>query len=36
MGTKREVELENSELREKLEEIYDLVGEALGYDEDEE
>ena len=36
MGTKRELQEENETLREKLEEAYDLIGDALGFDEEEE
>ena len=36
MATKRELEEENATLREKLEEIYDLIGDALGFDDNEE
>ena len=36
MGTKRELQEENETLREKLEEAYDLIGDALGFDENEE
>jgi hypothetical protein len=33
--TKRELLEENDELRSKLEEIHSQIGDALGYDEDE-
>ena len=33
MSTKRELQEENEELREKLEEVYDTVGGALGLNE---
>ena len=36
MGTKRELQEENETLREKLEEAYDLIGDALGFDDNEE
>ena len=36
MATKRELQEENETLREKLEEAYDLIGDALGFDENEE
>ena len=36
MGTKRELQEENETLREKLEETYDLIGDALGFDSDDE
>ncbi|NOT95340.1 MAG: hypothetical protein HOP00_03415 [Nitrospira sp.] len=32
--TKRELQEENEQLREKLEEAYDVIGEALGFDDD--
>ena len=32
MSTKRELQAENEELREKLEEVYDTVGDVLGLD----
>lgn len=32
--TKRELQEDNDELREKLEEAYDVIGEALGFVED--
>ena len=32
--TKRELQEDNDELREKLEEAYDVIGEALGFDDD--
>ena len=34
--TKRELQEDNDELREKLEEAYDVIGEALGFEEEEE
>lgn len=33
---KRELEDENSRLRERLEEAYDVIGDALGFDDDNE
>ena len=36
MGTKRELREENETLREKLEEAYDVIGDALGFDDNEE
>lgn len=35
MASKRELQEENEQLRGKLEEAYDVIGEALGFDEDE-
>jgi hypothetical protein len=32
MSTKRELQEENDALRQKLEEVYDTVGDALGFD----
>ncbi len=32
--TKRELQEDNDALRQKLEEVYDVVGDALGFDED--
>lgn len=32
MSTKRELQEENEHLREQLEEAYDLIGNALGFD----
>ena len=32
--TKRELQEENEQLREKLEQVYDTVGDALGFDDD--
>ena len=32
MATKRELQEENDRLRERLEEAYDVIGEALGFD----
>lgn len=34
MSTKRELQDENEELRGKLEEVYDSVGDALGFGDD--
>ena len=34
MATKRELQEENETLREKLEEAYDVIGDALGFDSD--
>jgi hypothetical protein len=34
--TKREMEDENNRLRERLEEAYDTIGDALGFDDSEE
>ena len=34
--TKREMEVENDRLRERLEEAYDVIGDALGFDDDSE
>lgn len=36
MATKRELQEENETLREKLEEAYDVIGDALGFDSDDE
>ena len=36
MATKREIQEQNETLREKLEEAYDLIGDALGFDDNEE
>lgn len=36
MSTKRELQEANEGLREKLEEVYDTVGDALGLDDDSE
>ena len=36
MATKREMQEENERLRERLEEAYDVIGDALGFDDDEE
>ena len=36
MTTKRELQEENETLRQKLEEAYDVIGDALGFDEDRE
>ena len=36
MATKGQLEQENAMLREKLEEIYDLIGDALGFEDNEE
>ena len=36
MSTKRELQEENETLREKLEEAYDVIGDALGFDSDDE
>ena len=36
VATKREIQEENETLREKLEEAYDLIGDALGFDDNEE
>lgn len=35
MANKRELQEENETLRQKLEEAYDVIGDALGFDEDE-
>ena len=32
MATKRELQAENDRLHERLEEAYDVIGEALGFD----
>ena len=32
--TKREMAVENDRLRERLEEAYDVIGDALGFDDD--
>jgi hypothetical protein len=34
--TKRELKEENEQLRGKLEEAYDVIGDALGFDDDDE
>lgn len=34
--TKRELQEENEQLRGKLEEAYDVIGDALGFDDDSE
>lgn len=34
MTTKRELQEENETLRQKLEEAYDVIGDALGFDDD--
>lgn len=34
MRSKRELQEENERLREKLEEAYDVIGDALGFEED--
>ena len=34
--TKRELQEENETLRQKLEDVYDVVGDALGFDDDDE
>ena len=34
--TKRELQEDNDGLRQKLEEVYDVVGDALGFDDDSE
>ncbi|MDN5941573.1 MAG: hypothetical protein L0H94_06805 [Nitrospira sp.] len=34
--TKRELQEDNDALRQKLEEVYDVVGDALGFDDDSE
>ncbi|HEV8329335.1 MAG TPA: hypothetical protein VGQ08_17805 [Nitrospiraceae bacterium] len=36
MATKRELQDENDRLRERLEEAYDIIGEALGFDDESE
>ena len=36
MATKREIQEQNETFREKLEEAYDLIGDALGFDSDDE
>lgn len=36
MATKRELQEDNDDMRQKLEEAYDLIGEALGFDDGEE
>ena len=34
--TKRELQDDNDDMRQKLEEAYDVIGEALGFDDDNE
>lgn len=36
MASKRELQEDNDALRQKLEEAYDVIGDALGFDEDNE
>ena len=36
MATKRELQAENDHLRERLEEVYDLIGQTLGVEDDSE
>ncbi|MCM3905950.1 MAG: hypothetical protein ND866_30065 [Pyrinomonadaceae bacterium] len=36
MMTKRQLQQDNAALRQKLEEIYDMIAEALGFDDDNE
>ena len=36
MSTKRELEAENESLRQKFEEVYDVVGDALGFEDESE
>ena len=36
MSTKREMQEENERLRERLEEAFDVIGDALGFDDSEE
>jgi hypothetical protein len=36
MATKRELQAENDHLRERLEEAYDVIREALGFDDESE